>query len=217
MRGGRGSITPRRPFVKRPLIALMICLALAVVVLLPATQPVHAASGEQAQAGVATALTPEEYCVKKGGEVDVREPYFNTNDDNEQNWLKLSGSRQFCKFTLKKDGSRIHVLLTTLFTEEPTMAALAYYAQVPFSGSCNGNPASCYCSQLGGTDLFGGINLNGGGWVQKSDPIDTTLEACIFPDMSTIDSWGLAYHAYGITRGRNLTNVLRFKNPYGPN
>lgn len=204
--------------MKVSLIALIACVALGTVLLLPASTPVLAASGEQSSAAVDAdaALTPAEYCVKKGGEVDVREPYFNTNDDNEKNWLKLSGSRQFCKFTLKKDGSRIHVLLTTLFTEEPTMAALAYYAQVPFSGTCNGNPASCYCSQLGGTDLFGGVNLNGGGWVQKSDPIDTTLEACIFPDMSTIDSWGLAYHTYGITRGRNLDNVLRYKNPYAP-
>ena len=192
--------------------ALMICLALAVILLL-ANTPAQAAD-DDATVAAATPLTPAEYCVRKGGEVDVREPYFNTNDDNEQNWLQLSGARQFCKFTLKKDGSRIHVLLTTLFTEKPSLAALAYYAQVPFSGSCNGNPASCYCTQLGGTDLFGGINFNGGGWVQKSDPIDTSLEACIFPDMSTIDSWGLAYHAYGIVRGKTLENLLRIKTPY---
>ena len=105
------------------------------------------------------------------------------------------------------------MLLSTLYTEKPSLAALAYYAKVK-PGSCNGNPASCYCSLLGGTDLFGGINLNGGGWVQKSDSIDTVLEACIFPDMSSIDSWGLAYHSAGIIRGKNLSNVLRYKNPY---
>jgi putative hemolysin len=165
----------------------------------------------QAQANKSK-LTPEQYCVKKGGEVDVRAPYYNTND-NEQNWLRLSGSKQFCKFTSKKDGSRIHVELSTLYTEVPSLAALAYYAEVPM-GTCNGNPASCYCTLLGGTDLFGGINLNGGGWVQKSDPVDTVLEACIFPDMSSIDSWGLAYHSVGIVRGKDLSKVLRFKNPY---
>jgi hypothetical protein len=47
-----------------------------------------------------------------------------------------------------------------------------------------------------------------------SDPVDTVLEACIFPDMSTIDSWGLTYHSAGIVRGRNLKNVLRFADPY---
>jgi hypothetical protein len=51
-------------------------------------------------------------------------------------------------------------------------AALAYYAEVTYNGNCNGNPASCYCSQLGGSDLFGGINAAGGGWVKKSDPND---------------------------------------------
>jgi hypothetical protein len=32
--------------------------------------------------------------------------------------------------------------------------------------------------------------------------------------MSTIDSWGLAYHSAGIVRGRNLKNVLRYPDPY---
>jgi hypothetical protein len=81
----------------------------------------------------------------------VREPYFNTNDD-EQNWFRLAGDRGFCKFTSKKDGSRIFVELSTLYTESPTLAALAYYAEVPLNSGCNGNPASCYCSQIGGTD-----------------------------------------------------------------
>jgi putative hemolysin len=206
--------------VKRSLVALMlmICIVFAIAVFLPAIRPVHAGSDKNASVSAnfedGTDITKAaDYCVKKGGEVDAREPYFNTNDD-EQNWFRLAGSRSFCKFTLKKDGSRIHVLLSTLYSEQPTLAALAYYAEVPFSGTCNGNPASCYCSQLGGTDLFGGINENGGGWVMKSDPIDTTLEACIFPDMSTIDSWGLAYRQYGIIRGKDLEKVLRYANPY---
>lgn len=201
--------------MKRPLIALltMFCFAFGITVVLPAARTVHAGSPDNAQTDAATLGKAEKYCVAHGGEVDVRVPYFNTNDD-EQNWLSLSGSRQFCKFTLKKDGSRIHVLLQTLYSTTPSLAALAYYAKVPYNGQCNGNPASCYCSQLGGTDLFGGINLNGGGWVQKSDPVDTALEACIFPDMSTIDSWGLTYHTFNIVRGKNLENVLRFPNPY---
>ena len=164
----------------------------------------------------ATLSAAEDYCVKKGGEVDVRVPYYNTNDI-PQNWLRLSGSRRFCKFTSKKDGSRIHVLLSTLYTQQPSLAALAYYAKTKYVGGCNGNPASCYCTQLGGTDLFGGINLNGGGWVQLSDPVDTILEACIFPDMSSIDAWGLTYHQASIIRGRNLKGVLRYPDPYTKN
>ena len=167
--------------MKRPIVALslLFLIALAAAVL-PAAKSVQAgntlastsaASGTLGEAG--------KYCVNHGGEVDTRKPYFNTND-SEQNWFALAGDRQFCKFT-NKDTSRIHVLLSTLYSDKPTMAALAYYAKVPYGGSCAGNPASCYCSQLGGTDLFGGINLNGGGWVMKSDTVDTVLEACIFP------------------------------------
>ncbi len=199
--------------MKRPLIALMICIALAVAVFLPAARPVQAGSVNHVSEDPDVSKSVD-YCVKKGGEVDVRSPYFNTNDDNQANWLRLSGSRQFCKFTSKKDGSRIYVQLSTLYTDKPSLAALAYYAEVPL-GSCNGNPASCYCTQLGGSDSFGGINANGGGWVKKSDPVDTVLEACIFPDMSTIDSWGLAYHSAGIIRGKDLSKVLKYPNPYG--
>jgi putative hemolysin len=202
--------------VKRSPVSLMMLLfffALAIAAVRPAAAQAQADSVKNPDSEIANLISAADYCVKKGGEVDVRAPYFNTNDD-EQNWLRLAGSRQFCKFTSAKDGSRIHIQLSTLYTDQPSLAVLAYYAEVPFSGSCNGNPASCYCSQLGGTDLFGGINLNGGGWVQKSDPIDTSLEACIFPDMSTIDSWGLTYHQAGIIRGKNLENVLKFPNPY---
>jgi putative hemolysin len=196
-------------------VPMMICIALAIAVFLPAARPVQAGSPSIAQPQDATDLSKAgKYCVRHGGEVDVREPYYNTNDD-PQNWFRLSGSRQFCKFTSKKDGSRIHVLLSTLYSDTPTLAALAYYAEIPLSGSCNGNPASCYCSQLGGSDLFGGVNANGGGWVQKSDPVDTVLEACIFPDMSSIDSWGLTYHSFGIVRGKNLEKALNYPNPYG--
>ena len=201
--------------LKRPLLAFFVCILLAVAVFLPASHTVQAADDTKN----VTLSDPDDdasadYCVKKGGEVDVRIPYYNTNDNNPQNWIRLSGKRTFCKFTLRTDGSRIHVLLSTLYTKQPSLAALAYYAKVPYGGSCTGNPASCYCTQVGGTDLFGGINPNGGGWVQMSDPVDTVLEACIFPDMSTIDSWGLTYHQANIIRGKNLKGTLRFPDPY---
>ncbi len=207
--------------MKRPLIALtfLFTIALTIAVLLPAAITVRAGSADTANApiengaaanGTNATVSAAQYCVNQGGVVEVREPYFNTNDI-EQNWLQLSGARQFCRFG---ETARIYVLLSTLYTEKPSLAALAYYAAIPLSGTCNGNPASCYCSQLGGTDLFGGININGGGWVLKSDPIYTVLEACIFPDMSSIDSWGLTYHQAGIIRGKNLAHVLRYPNPY---
>lgn len=203
--------------MKRPLVALVILIgiALTLAVFLPATAPVLAGGASNTVAADAADLSKAATrCVNWQGEVDVREPYYNTNGD-PQSWLRLDGSRPFCKFTSKEDGSRIFVLLSTLYSEQPTLAALAYYAEVPYSGSCSGNPASCYCSQLGGSDLFGGVNAAGGGWVRMSDPVDTVLEACIFPDMSSIDSWGLTYHSFGIVRGRNLDKALRYPNPYG--
>ncbi len=147
------------------------------------------------------------YCTDNGGVVEARYPYFGTNFSNP---LQLAGVRHFCEFTAKGDGSRIHILLSTLYATKPTLAALAYYAKVPLQSPGNGaNPASFYCTQLGGSDQFGGTNLGGGGWVQWG-AIDESLEACIFPDMSSIDSWGLAYHSVGIVRGKNLGRVLRY-------
>jgi putative hemolysin len=151
-----------------------------------------------------------QYCRQQGGEVEKRLPFYGTNGSNP---LRLAGFRRFCQFTSAEDGSRIHVLLDTLYTPNPSLAALAYYAMVEYNGQCNGNPASCYCTQLGGSDQFGGTNGAGGGWVLKKT-VDVVLEACIFPDMSTIDSWGLFYHSAGIVRGKDLNGVLRFPDPF---
>jgi hypothetical protein len=158
-------------------------------------------------------LDPEDstaaaYCKQTHGKVEVRYPVYGTNGSNP---LRLAGVRTFCQYTSKKDGSRIHILLETLYSTKPSLAALAYILKPP-SGSCQGNPASCYCSLLGGSDQFGGTSGNGGGWFKKNS-IDQTLEACIFPDMSSIDSWGLTYHTNGIIRGINLQKVMRYKYP----
>jgi len=166
------------------------------------------ALGVQAPTYAANALNGADYCVKTGGVVQTRIPEYGTNGGNP---LILSGHADFCQYTSQDDGSNINVLLKTLKTKQPTLAALAYYAQVQ-PGSCQGNPGSCYCTLLGGTDLFGGINAAGGGWLLESDPNDV-LETCIFPDLSSIDSWGLLYHSQNIIRGTDLSTVLRYKNP----
>jgi hypothetical protein len=181
-------------------------------------------SGTPASASAATASAPSvldlaqgidpgdaaaaAYCRQTHGEVELRHAVYGSNGSH---LLFLAGVASFCQYTLKKDGSRIHILLSTLYSTKPTLAALAYYLKPPL-GSCNGNPASCYCSYLGGSDQFGGTTGAGGGWYKKNS-IDQTLEACIFPDMSSIDSWGLAYHAEGVIRGINLEKVMRYKYP----
>ncbi len=145
------------------------------------------------------------HCTRTGGTAVTRVPEYGTNGNNP---LVLAHPRNFCEYTAK-DGSQIAVLGSTLVTPMPTLAALAYYAKVQ-PGSCQGNPASCYCSLLGGTDLFGGINAAGGGWVNGRAKIQV-LDACIFPDESSIDSFGLFYHSAGIIRGIDLSKVLRYK------
>lgn len=178
-------------------------IAIAAAVLLSAAGNVTAAEPDTGPAAA--------YCEQNGGKVIDRVPVFNTNGP-PSGWLVLAGIRRFCQFTSKTDGSRIHVLLQTLVTEKPTLAASAYYAKVAPGQGGGGNPASYYCTQLGGSDSFGGVTAAGGGWVGKHS-VDTVLEACIFPDMSSIDSWGLTYNAAGIIRGIDLTTVLRWAGP----
>ncbi len=151
------------------------------------------------------------YCTSTGGELGVRHAVFGTNNP-QQDWLWLTGVQSFCQYTLSADGSRIHLSLPTLFSPKPTLAALAYYSQVPWNGQGNGNPASFYCTQLGGAEI-GATDFSGGGWVLLGS-IDESLEACVFPDNSTIDSWGLFYHSASIVRGIDLTTVLKYPNPY---
>ena len=159
--------------------------------------------------GVRPALSTQR-CTNTGGVPIVRVPYYGTNGGTP---LQLAGEAIFCEYTEKKGGSTIDVLLSTLVAKLPTLAATAYYSETPYDGSnCKGSPGSCYCSQLGGTDLFGGINAAGGGWVNKNNQADV-LDACIFPDLSSIDSYGLFYHSAGIIRGKDLAKVLRYKNP----
>jgi hypothetical protein len=158
-------------------------------------------------------IDPAAYCAATGGVVQVRTPEYGTNGGTP---LVLSGTRDFCQYVSKDGFSTINVLLTTLVTTKPTLAALAYYSKTKVNlRKCEGSPGSCYCSDIGGTDLFGGINAAGGGWVLSSDQNDV-LDACIFPDLSSIDSYGLFYHSHGIIRGQNLVHLLRYPSPYEP-
>jgi|HubBroStandDraft_2_1064218.scaffolds.fasta_scaffold284362_1 hypothetical protein len=176
----------------------------------PASQQLSPAAAARIQ--VPNSVSPDEsqaaaYCKQTGGQVEVRSAVYGTNDSDP---LQLAGVKSFCQYTANTSGgSRIHILLSTLYSTKPTLAALAYIFK-PAIGSCNGNPASCYCSLLGGSDQFGGTTGAGGGWYKKNT-IDQVLEACVFPDMSSIDSWGLTYHAAGIIRGIDLTTVMRYQ------
>jgi len=200
-----------------------LALVLPVVLLLAsgpaAALPMHVFGGyQQSPNQPFVMLTPEEvsggqYCKQTGGKVEVRTPVYGTNVSSSKGTLVLSGHAVFCRYTAK-DTSTIHVLATTLNATMPTLAALAYYAKVSTKGmTCTGDPSSCYCTLLGGSDQFGGTTFAGGAWVLKGG-VDEDLHACIFPDLSSIDSWGLTYHSEGAIRGIDLGTVLRFKNPF---
>jgi putative hemolysin len=164
-----------------------------------AQSPTAAPSGAQSPAAA--------YCAQSGGAVETRYPFYGTNGSNP---LQLAGSMQACVFTSASDGSKILIAVDTLYAEQPTLAASAYLGKPPLkSGQPSVNPSSIYCSQLGGTDVFGGVNASGGGWAREGGA--DAIAMCVFPDLSTIDSWGLTYHANGTIRGADLTNLLRYK------
>jgi len=185
--------------------------AIAVILVFSAFAPRAAAQEASSKDSKPAAVgAAAQYCKSTGGRVEMRQAVYGTNNPPNQ-WLHLAAEQPFCQYTQTSDGSRIHLSLLTLYTTKPTLAALAYYAEIPWNGKGNGNPASYYCTQLGGAEI-GATDLNGGGWVSAGG-IDQVLEACIFPDNSTIDSWGLFYHSNNIIRGIDLSTVLRYSNP----
>jgi putative hemolysin len=151
------------------------------------------------------------YCTAQGGLVQYRMPAYGTNN---QTPLSLANAVGFCRFSNKTTKSQVYVDLNTIASKKPTLAALAYLekpAATATGGTPSANPAAVYCAQLGGSDSFGGINAAGGGYVLKTDKLNPTLEACVFPDMSSIDSWALAYHSTGAVRGKDLTKVFKYQ------
>jgi hypothetical protein len=56
---------------------------------------------------------------------------------------------------------------------------------------------------------MGGQLAPDGGWVNGADAVDV-LQMCVFPDLSIIDSWGLAYHTMGTIRGADLESLFRW-------
>ena len=143
-------------------------------------------------------------CEEKTGQVQVREAMFGTNDA-PSSWIDLGRSIELCRFEAE-DGSTIYVDTGTLASKTPTLASVAYLSSVPMAeyDPSAGNPATTYCADLGGSSTFG-AGASGGGWVNTSDPVDVTVNMCVFPDGSMIDEWGLAYHSDGTIRGTDLS------------
>lgn len=151
------------------------------------------------------------WCTSHHGAVVERYPATMASSDKP---VALGAPVQFCEFTggegAEPADSHISVALTTLASTEPTMAGTAYLTKpaMPESGG-SANPASVYCADLGGAEL-GGVLAPDGGWVKSDDKSDVA-EMCVFPDLSVIDSWVLAYHTMGTIRGANLESAFRWQ------
>jgi len=149
-----------------------------------------------------------EYCTSTGGVPAKMHTFAGTNNDASQ-WVQYGGNELACTYTAD-DTSQITIFEHTLESRKPTMAALAYYAEVPPKGGV-GNPSLAYCVQLGGAWQVGN-GFDGGGWATGVG--ERVYSMCVFGDGSAIDTWGLFYHSADIVRGIDLGTVLRFHDPY---
>jgi putative hemolysin len=205
--------------VRRP--SLMLVAALGVVLVgacSPAAaspSPVPAATGSAAGSDIAAA---EAYCTDQGGMLVDRVATWNVNADSSA-WLELAGRMRLCEFESGEGDTttRISVDLVTLYSEEPTLAGLAYLSKLPPTlpeGSVN--PAAFNCMEgLYGTSQFGNAPAAGGGWVDQSQPVFEVMSLCMFADGSAIDEWGITYYATGAIRGADLATKMRYR-PSGP-
>ncbi|HEU5434716.1 MAG TPA: hypothetical protein VFU81_23785 [Thermomicrobiales bacterium] len=152
-------------------------------------------------------------CVAAGGEARERFPALGQPGADI---TPLAAPALFCAFTggagADPRDSTIEVAADTLFADRPTLAAIAYFSKPPLPAT-NGsaNPASVYCSQLGGSDQIGGVLGPLGGWYAEASPAAPPLDVCVFPDGSMIDAWGLAYHSQGVIRGADLSPLFRWR------
>jgi putative hemolysin len=162
----------------------------------------------------------EKYCESSGGQVvELRATLWPDTDDS----VELADAMNACQF-ISQDGDNVNQLvvdLKTLYSEKPTLAGLAYLAQVPSSnsGAAGSNPASSYCpDDLGGTEQFGTSGT--GAWVGALDPgmeagdtepLSDSINLCVFADRSAIDDFGIFYASDGTYRGVDLSTVMRYQ------
>ena len=200
----------------RSRLIMVFALGVALVAACSATTspaPTGATSGGSA-AAIDTAAA-EKYCTDQGGMLVDRVATWNANADPSA-WLELAGRMRLCEFEMGEGDAttRISVDLVTLYSEEPTLAGLAYLSKVPptFPKQSSANPAAYNCMQgLAGTSQFGNTPASGGGWVDEAQPVFVVMSLCMFADGSAIDEWGITYYANGDVRGADLATKMRYK------
>jgi len=173
-----------------------------------------AGAGTGGGTGSADAAAARQYCTDNGGMLVDRQAIWNTNADPSAQ-LPLAGKMTFCEFESGKgdQATRISVDLTTLSSEQPTLAAVAYLSKIgpvvpPNPGQ---NPGAYDCNTgLGGAGTFGNTAA-GGGWVDDSQPVFKVMNECFFADGSAIDEFGIFYYASGAVRGADLAPLFRYQ------
>jgi len=179
-----------------------------------ATSPASGAPASPAASGSFDEAAAERYCTDQGGMLVDRSAMWNTNGDPSDR-LELAGRLRLCEFESGQgdEATRISVDLVTLYSQEPTLAAIAYLSKVPPTLPANPsvNPAVYNCSQgLGGTATFGD-GASGGGWVDNSQPVFKVMDLCVFADRSAIDAFGILYYADDTIRGADLSTKFRYQ------
>jgi putative hemolysin len=176
----------------------------------PTATPTGSTTPTSSPSGTTAGGPAAAHCVASGGQVQLNQPTYNTNQDQSQ-WIKIGEPVEVCAFASGsgQQVTRIWADLKTIYASQPTLAALAYLAKKPLPASANPNvnPASTSCLALGGTDSFGGPqNMAGGGMVTGSN----VWAPCTFADGSFIEEWGITYYSQGDVRGKDLKTVFRF-------
>jgi putative hemolysin len=170
--------------------------------------------------GASETADAEAYCGEQGGNVVALTPYLLPGSDQQ---VEMAGPFHVCQFISEEDGNPVQIAvdLLTLYSEQPTLAGIAYLSKVPSSdsGAAGANPAPTYCEEdLGGTEAFG--TSASGAWVGELDPgmeagatepLGDTIVMCVFADRSAIDEFGLFYASQGIVRGKDLSTVMRYQ------
>ena len=182
----------------------------------PSAQPVASAVASAAASGLAfDTAAAEKYCTDQGGMLVDRQATANTNGDPAQ-YFPLAGKMRLCEFEEGTGAAptRISVDLVTLYSEQPTLAGLAYLSKLmpPKTPTPSTNPAAYNCTTgLGGTRNFGNALASGGGWVDQSQKTFVVMNLCVFADMSAIDEWGIFYYTDGTVRGADLAKKMRYQ------
>ena len=168
----------------------------------------------------------KEFCTIQGGTVADYVLYNGNPPDFQPVGVQISKAMPTCSFP-NEEGSNVYAVpLHTLVSVEPTLAVLAFQARVlyaPLDASASANPASTYCTQLGGAGAadtpssYLPIPTAQAGWwtLQPDGTWYGVSDFCTFPDGSAVDTWTLFYHA----ATNNSANGIEFKynsSPTGP-